>query len=166
MSERVMSAAGGPDVAFNPVSSAAGPVSSATDAVFSASDGRLPPPRPVLIRGAEFHGLLVTHGEVRVDGRVHGEILGADILEIGESGEVEASIEADVVVVAGTFRGEIRAHHRVELRATARVQGSIETPRLVLEEGSVLNGRCRAGSAPIAAAATAEKASKTGGSSS
>jgi cytoskeletal protein CcmA (bactofilin family) len=163
-----MRAAGAPasDDAPNSLSSAAGALSSAADAVPSASDGRLFPPRPVLIRGAEFHGLLVTHGEVRIDGRVRGEILGADVLEIGESGEVEASIEADEVVVAGTFRGEIRARCRVELRATARLQGSIETPRLVLEEGSVLDGRCRAGSAPNAALATPEKPSKTGGSSS
>ncbi len=145
------------------MSAAAAP---ASDDASSTSDGRLPPPRPVLVRGAEFHGLLVTHGEVRVDGRVRGEILGADVLEIGESGEVEASIEADEVVVAGTFRGEIRARCRVELRATARVQGSIETPRLVLEEGSLLDGPCLAGSAPNATLATPEKPPKTGGSSS
>ena len=110
--------------------------------------------------------LLVIHGEVRVDGRVRGEILGAAVLEIGETGEVEASIEADEVLVAGSFRGEIRAHRRVELRATARVQGSIETPRLVLEEGSLLDGRCRAGSAPSDALAAAGKPSETRGSSS
>ena len=134
--------------------------------VSSAADGRSPRPRPVLNCGAEFDGLLVIHGEVRVDGRVRGEILGADVLEIGETGEVEASIEADEVLVAGSFRGEIRARRRVELRATARVQGSIETPRLVLEEGSLLDGRCRAGSAPSVALAAAGKPSETGGSSS
>lgn len=137
-----------------------------SDSVSSATDGRPPRPRAVVHCGAEFDGLLVIQGEVRVDGRVRGEILGAAVLEIGETGEVEASIEADEVLVAGSFRGEIRAHRRVELRATARVRGSIETPRLVLEEGSLLDGRCRAGSAPSDALAAAGKPSETRGSSS
>jgi len=101
--------------------------------------------RPLLARGTEFRGLVVIHGSARIEGCVRGEIVGAERLEIGEAGTVEARVEADEVIVAGSLEGEVRARLRVELRATARVHGTIETPRLMLVEGALFEGRCRTG---------------------
>lgn len=103
------------------------------------------PQRPLLARGTEFCGLVVIHGSARIDGRVRGEIVGAERLEIGETGAVEARVEAEEVIVAGSLEGEVRAGRRVELLATARVHGTIETPRLALVEGAFVEGRCRTG---------------------
>ena len=104
------------------------------------------PQRPLLARGAEFRGLVVIHGSARIDGRVRGEIVGAERLEIGETGAVEARVEAEEVIVAGSLEGDVRAGRRVELLATARVHGTIEAPRLALAEGALVEGRCRTGS--------------------
>ena len=101
--------------------------------------------RPLLARGTEFRGLVVIHGTARIEGYVRGEIIGARRLEIGEAGTLEARVEADEVVVAGSLVGEVRARRRVELLATARVRGTIETPRLALVDGALFEGRCRTG---------------------
>jgi cytoskeletal protein CcmA (bactofilin family) len=101
--------------------------------------------RPLLARGTEFRGLVVIHGSARIEGCVRGEIVGAERLEIGEAGAVAANVEADEVVVAGSLEGELRARRRVELLATARVRGTIETPRLALVEGALFEGHCRTG---------------------
>ena len=101
--------------------------------------------RPLLARGTEFRGLVVIHGSARIEGCVRGEIVGARRLEIGEAGALEARVEADGVVVAGSLEGEVRARRRVELLATARVRGTIETPRLALVDGALFEGRCRTG---------------------
>jgi cytoskeletal protein CcmA (bactofilin family) len=108
--------------------------------------------RPLLARGTEFRGLVVIHGSARIEGCVRGEILGAERLEIGQAGAVEARVEAAEVVVAGCLEGEVRARRRVELLASARVRGTIETPRLALVDGALFEGRCRtgAGCAPVA----------------
>ena len=103
------------------------------------------PQRPLLARGTHFHGLVVIHGSARIDGSVRGEIVGARRLEIGQAGVLEARVEADEVVVAGLLEGEVRARRRVELLATARVRGTIETPRLALADGALFEGRCRTG---------------------
>jgi cytoskeletal protein CcmA (bactofilin family) len=111
----------------------------------SAADAEQLP--PILGEGAEFRGLLVLHGAARIDGRVHGEVMGAEVLWIGPRASVEASLCADEIVVAGAVQGDLRARRRIELRPSARVCGAVEAPRLVLADGSVLEGRCRSGPA-------------------
>jgi cytoskeletal protein CcmA (bactofilin family) len=100
-------------------------------------------PAPLVIAaGASFSGLLVLRGRAQIDGRVRGEIVGAEQLRIGESAEVEARVEAQELLVAGSLEGEVRAARRVELLPTARVRGRLETARLVVADGSFLEGRC------------------------
>lgn len=100
---------------------------------------------PVLAEGAEFNGLLVLHGATRIDGGVRGEIVGADVLCVGPGASVEAHLSAEEIVVAGEVKGNLTAARRVELRAGARVLGSVSTARLTMLEGAILDGSCRAG---------------------
>lgn len=104
--------------------------------------------RPLLRAGARFEGLLVLHGTARIDGSVRGRVLGAEILHIGESGCVEARIEAQEVVVAGRIEGDVTASRRVELLPTARVRGRLQAPRLALADGCSFDGPCQAGETP------------------
>jgi len=105
------------------------------------------PPAPVLRAGMEFCGILVLPGPARIDGRVRGQVIAGGALWIGETGEVEADLEGDAVVVAGRVEGRITALSRIELRPTAAVQGGLRSPRLALAEGSQVDGPCRCGEA-------------------
>jgi cytoskeletal protein CcmA (bactofilin family) len=118
-----------------------------------------PPPPPaepeqaLIALGAEFDGILLLHGPARVEGRVRGEIIGSS-LWIGRSAAVEARVEVDELVVCGRVAGSVRVRRRAWLRPTARVTASLDAQSLVLEEGSLLEGRCSTGStAPDAAPA-------------
>lgn len=82
---------------------------------------------------------------MRVDGAFDGEILTAGTLVVGPHARVVASIEAGSVVVEGHLRGEIRASDVIELRATARVVGTLRCPALALERGATFDGECRMG---------------------
>ena len=104
-----------------------------------------PVPAPLLRPGAEFDGTVVLPGAARIDGGIRGEVIAGGPLWVGETGFVEADLEGEVVVIAGTVRGDVRARDRLELRAGARVEGSIRAPRLILAEGSVVNGPCACG---------------------
>lgn len=94
---------------------------------------------------AEFNGLLVLQGPARIDGRVTGKILSDETVWIGEGARVEATVTAVNVVVAGSVRGDVRASGRIALESTARVVGELTAQRLVLVEGSHLEGSCHAG---------------------
>ncbi len=64
-------------------------------------------------------------------------------LWIAESARVRARVTAPEIVVAGVLEGEARAGDRIELLDSARVSAVLDTPRLILAEGSFLQGRCR-----------------------
>lgn len=54
---------------------------------------------------------------------------------------MEASIQADSVVISGEVRGDIRAKRKITLESAARVTGDLATPGIVIEEGAKLEGR-------------------------
>ncbi len=91
-------------------------------------------------QGSEFEGKLSFKDTVRIDGRFQGEIASENTLIVGESGQIEATIRSNTVVVSGTVVGDIVAGRQVVLHKTARVDGNLETPSLVVEEGAVFNG--------------------------
>lgn len=92
--------------------------------------------------GTEFEGKLSFHGMVRLDGKFKGEIAAQDTLVVGETGEVEAIISADVVVVSGIVRGNVEAKTRLEIHRPGSLHGDVKTRSLVVTEGAILNGRC------------------------
>jgi cytoskeletal protein CcmA (bactofilin family) len=98
--------------------------------------------RAFLGEGTQFKGVLSFAGAVRVDGHLEGEIIGDEVLIIGEPGQVKAEIEVGTVVVSGRVQGNITAKQRVELLRPSRVTGTIRTPCLVVAEGALFNGNC------------------------
>jgi len=89
--------------------------------------------------GSQFEGKLLFHEIVRLDGEFKGEIISNDTLIIGDGAKVEAEITVGTLILSGTFKGNIKASVKVDLRAPARVEGNIVTPALVVEEGVVMN---------------------------
>ena len=102
-------------------------------------------PVAAIPRDAEFEGLLVLQGPGQIDGRISGEVLSDETLWIGKDAQIEANVTAVNVIVAGSVRGEIRASGRIALESTAHVEGRLTAQRLVLAEGSHLEGSCHAG---------------------
>ncbi len=98
--------------------------------------------RAFLGEGTQFKGVLSFAGAVRVDGHLEGEIVGDEVLIIGEPGQVNAEIEVGTLVVSGRVQGTITAKQRVELLRPSRVTGTIRTPCLVVAEGALFNGNC------------------------
>ena len=90
--------------------------------------------------GSQFEGKLVFNEIVRLDGAFRGEVTSHDTLIVGESADIQADVQVGTLILSGKFKGNIKAKSRVELRAPAKVDGSIETPALSVEDGVVLNG--------------------------
>ena len=61
----------------------------------------------ILDKGASFEGRLTFEGTVRISGRFKGEIFTKDTLVIDSGADVEAQIEANVVVISGTMKGKV-----------------------------------------------------------
>jgi cytoskeletal protein CcmA (bactofilin family) len=90
--------------------------------------------------GSQFEGRLAFNEIVRLDGAFRGEVTSQDTLIVGESADLQAEVTVGTLILSGRFRGNIKAESRVELRAPAQVEGTIETPSLSVEDGVVFNG--------------------------
>src|ERR687889_414421 len=87
---------------------------------------------------AEFKGML------RIDGRFTGRVRSEKgSLIVSAGGVVEADIQVASAKINGTVNGDFVATERVELGRSARVNGNIQTPALVIEEGAIFEGNCR-----------------------
>ncbi|MGE0361965.1 MAG: polymer-forming cytoskeletal protein [Vicinamibacterales bacterium] len=77
--------------------------------------------------------------ELVIAGRVEGSItLSGQTLTLAPESQVSGTVVAASVIVAGKLDGRIEAEERVEIRATAVVDGEISTPRLAVVDGAVL----------------------------
>jgi cytoskeletal protein CcmA (bactofilin family) len=95
-------------------------------------------------RHAEIHGCLLLKESVRIDGKVVGNIEAprdqAISVVIGPNGEVQGDVLASRIIVAGKVAGNIHAFDRVELMASALVQGDIKYASMAVEHGAKLLG--------------------------
>ncbi len=87
-----------------------------------------------------FEGQLKTSNGVRVLGTVRGGIDSERSVRIDEGAHVEADITAEEIVIAGTYSGNLSCRNRVEITATGRVSGKLDTVKLFLHEGGFFDG--------------------------
>ncbi len=95
--------------------------------------------------GAELQGSLRSTTDVRINGRLVGDLHVEGRVIVAEKGLVDGTLTATHADVAGTVKGEVTVSERLLLKATARVEGTVRTGRLVVEEGASFDGQCDMG---------------------
>jgi len=90
---------------------------------------------------------IVVRGEVSgnedlvIQGQVDGSVaLDTHAVTVGGGGRVKANISGRVITVEGDVEGDLRAEEQIILRGSAKVQGDLKAPRVVLEDGAVFRG--------------------------
>jgi cytoskeletal protein CcmA (bactofilin family) len=96
---------------------------------------------------AEVSGKLSFATATRIEGKLKGEIRSSDILVIGPSAVVQATVRADRLVILGEVHGEVQGATRIQICAGGKLFGDVETRGLVIDEGGLFEGRCRMGTA-------------------
>jgi len=90
--------------------------------------------------GMTIVGDCETDGTVRIEGAVEGSVKAGKAVVIGKEGLVAGDIITQDAVISGRVEGKLVAASRLELQATCRIDGEVQTRRMQLEEGAVLNG--------------------------
>ena len=81
---------------------------------------------------------------LRIDGKFSGRIASpTGTLIVGAGGVVDANIEVSVATIQGTVNGDIIATQRIELGRAGKLNGNIQTPSLMIEQGAVFEGSCK-----------------------
>jgi cytoskeletal protein CcmA (bactofilin family) len=92
---------------------------------------------------AVFEGKLQGEGNYSVRGKIIGESDISGILLLETGGEWIGNVLADVVVIAGTVKGNVMAREKLELQVTGRVDGDLEAPVIAIAEGAVYDGKIK-----------------------
>jgi len=94
----------------------------------------------IIEEGCKFEGNLSFNGVARIAGIVNGSIFSNDTIIVSEGAIVNADINANVILISGSVKGNIKASSRVEIIKPARFEGTIATPSLIVEEGVIFHG--------------------------
>ncbi|MEZ4564643.1 MAG: polymer-forming cytoskeletal protein [Thermomicrobiales bacterium] len=95
----------------------------------------------VIAHGTAWSGNLESDGSLHVHGRADGVLSARNSIYIAEDAEVDATLQAAHVVVAGLVRGAVRCRDRFEVLPRGRICGDVFAPRVVVHEGAVVAGR-------------------------
>jgi cytoskeletal protein CcmA (bactofilin family) len=93
----------------------------------------------LIAENVSLEGDLASDGDVQLDGAVRGDLKVAH-LTIGETGQVEGAIAAEVVEIRGRVAGTITAK-TIRLYSTARVDGDLTHLQLAIDSGAQFAGR-------------------------
>lgn len=97
-------------------------------------------------------GDLTTEGTVRIEGRVEGTVHAGKAVVIGREGIVAGDLRTQDAIIAGRVTGSLLVASRLEVQASARIDGAVMARRIQLAEGSILNGEVRMGEFELSAA--------------
>ncbi len=77
---------------------------------------------------------------IEIECEIGGELTVGGRLVIGEQGVVTADVHTVDALIKGRYDGNMVATGNVEITATGRVSGNIETDSLVISQGGFFNG--------------------------
>jgi cytoskeletal protein CcmA (bactofilin family) len=101
----------------------------------------------VIGKGTVLEGNVETYGNIRIEGRVTGNIKSKSKIALGNGSNVDGNITAQNADIEGEVKGRIEISELLVLKATAVIHGDIITGKLVVEPGAVFNGSCKMGAA-------------------
>jgi cytoskeletal protein CcmA (bactofilin family) len=112
--------------------------------------------------GLKIKGEITGTSDLTIEGETQGKVrLVNGRVTVGASGRVNADIEAREIVINGTVQGNLKASESVRLGPASRVEGSVLTPRIGIDDGARLRGNVemvRPGETPESAKEPAKSA--------
>ncbi|MGD2121902.1 MAG: polymer-forming cytoskeletal protein [Gemmatimonadota bacterium] len=100
-----------------------------------------PAERAVIGQSISIVGEVKGGEDLLIQGRIEGTVdLRDQLVTVGPEGDVKADVTGRVVSIEGRVEGNLQAGEQIILRSSAKVQGDITAPRVVLEDGARFRG--------------------------
>jgi cytoskeletal protein CcmA (bactofilin family) len=96
-------------------------------------------------KGTFLEGNVETYGNIRIEGKVVGNIKSKSKVALGHQSHVQGNILAQNADIEGEVKGKLEISELLVLKATAVINGDIVTGKMVVEPGAVFNGTCKMG---------------------
>jgi len=99
----------------------------------------------VIGKGTTIEGNIDTSGNIRIEGKVVGNIKSRAKVALGNSSQIDGNVTAQNADIEGHVKGKIDISEVLVLKATAVITGDISSGKLVIEPGATFNGSCKMG---------------------
>jgi cytoskeletal protein CcmA (bactofilin family) len=99
----------------------------------------------VISKDTMIKGSFTADQDVRMDGKVTGDVYCTKRLVMGETGYIEGKVKASDAIIMGKIEGEVIVKNNLHLKETAVIHGNITARQVTVEEGAQYNGECRIG---------------------
>ena len=99
----------------------------------------------IVRNGTEIKGDITCKGDIRIDGKLEGNLVSEGKVVVGEQGLIEGTIECAFATIAGNIKANIKVNELLILKATANLVGEITTNKLQIEPGANFSGNCKMG---------------------
>jgi cytoskeletal protein CcmA (bactofilin family) len=97
--------------------------------------------------GTVIEGKLRSSGNLRIDGKIIGEVTATQNIAVGAGGDVDGNVSARNVTIGGKIKGTVVAQEKIVFESKAVVRGDIRAAKLVIDEGAMFDGKCVMGEA-------------------
>ena len=99
--------------------------------------------------GTAITGDIESNGDIRIDGRLNGNLISKAKILIGQDGIVEGDIRGVNADIMGKVTGSVRIKELLQLRGKSSVSGEIQTGKLEVEPTASFNGSCQMGASVV-----------------
>lgn len=90
-----------------------------------------------------FEGDLKSEGDFRIEGTIKGTLITKGKVVIGNTGLLEGSLNCKNADIEGQIKGKLVVSETLSLRASAHVDGDVQTGKLAVEPGATFNANCQ-----------------------
>lgn len=95
--------------------------------------------------GTVIEGEVKSNGDIRVDGTIKGSVTSKSKVVVGSTGSIEGDVTCQNADISGSVIGKTTVSEMLFLKGNARINGDIQTGKLVVEVGASFTGNCSMG---------------------
>ena len=95
----------------------------------------------LLSKKVKIEGNIQGDEDLRVEGHFKGTIKVVGDFFVGQSGFVEADVEADNIVIQGQITGNVLARKQLEIQSSGQLLGDCQAKSIDIREGAIFEGR-------------------------
>ncbi len=99
----------------------------------------------VIGKGTTITGDIDTSSDIRIDGKLEGNLYCKAKVILGSSAILEGNLHATHAEISGEVVGKVEVSEMLTLKNAATIHGDINTGKLVIEAGAKFNGSCKMG---------------------
>ena len=86
--------------------------------------------------GTLIKGDLSSEGDLRIDGKIEGNVVSKSKIAMGASAAISGNVHARSADISGRIDGDLIVNETLFLRSSAKINGNVSTSKLVVESGA------------------------------